>query len=145
MSQPQRSSGMIAHVGKPGTLDDALNRIMVNDDPASPIPEEPVSATDPNVETTVETSNVRPITRRSRGEKAAAGVSILGELTALQKMRRNKVTLNTRIDDWIDDAINKTLRDLEANGYTNVTKEAIVIQSLIRGLNLTPPEGWEAL
>jgi hypothetical protein len=87
---------------------------------------------------------VKPVVRRTKVEKGTDG-GILGELTALQKRARVKVTLNTRIDDWIDQAINKALRDLEEAGVTNVTKEAIVNQSLVRGLRLTPPEGWEPL
>jgi hypothetical protein len=133
----QRGNGMIAHVAKPGNLDDALDKVMLREDPASPVLEMPAPVEDPATE-------AKPVVRRSKPEKGTDS-GILGELTALQKRARIKVTLNTRIDDWIDQAINKALRDLEEAGVTNVTKEAIVIQSLIRGLKLTPPEGWEPL
>jgi hypothetical protein len=131
---------MIAHVARPGNLDDALDRVMLKDDPASPIPEPLVAPQDPPEAI----HEVKSSVRRSKPEKGTDG-GVLGELSALQKRPRIKVTLNTRIDDWIDGAINKALRDLEEAGVTNVTKEAIVIQSLIRGLKLTPPEGWEPL
>jgi hypothetical protein len=147
MSQ-RGSNGMMAHVGKPGNLTDALDRVMLQTDPASPIPETPSELQDPITETTVERSpepTAKPIARRTKAEKSNTGGGILGELTAHQKRPRVKVTLNTRIDDWVDAAINRTLRRLEEEGFTNVTKEAIVTQSLIRGLNLTPPEGWELL
>lgn len=135
-----RSTGMIAHLAKPGKLDDALDKVMLQSDPASPIPETPA------VEAYSQPGpvEVKPIIRRGKSEKGTEG-GILGELTALQKKARNKVTLNTRIDDWIDSAINKELRDLEEGGVKGVTKEAIVNLSLVRGLKLTPPEGWEPL
>ena len=136
-----RSNGMIAHVAKPGNLDDALDRVMLKDDPASPILETPVVPQDPLAEAIHE---VKPIVRRSKSEKGTDN-SVLGELAAMQKRPRTKVTLNTRIDDWIEAAINKELRDLQESGVTNVTKEAIVNLSLIRGLKLTPPEGWQPL
>jgi hypothetical protein len=82
----------------------------------------------------VASGRYRISTIRDQPEKGT-DCGILGELTALQKRARVKVTLNTRIDDWIDQAINKALRDLEESGVTNVTKEAIVIQSLIRASN----------
>lgn len=138
-----RGNGMIAHVAKPGNLNDALEKVMLTEDHASPIPEPPptVEAQVPPIETN---ADVKPVLRRSKSEKGTDG-GILGELTALQRRARNKVTLNTRIDDWIARAIEKALRDLEEAGVTNVTKEAIVCQSLVRGLKLTPPEGWDPL
>ena len=137
-----RGNGMIAHVAKPGNLNDALEKVMLTEDHASPIPEPPVvEAQDPPIEAS---ADVKPVVRRSKTEKGTDG-GILGELTALQRRARNKVTLNTRIDDWIARAIEKALRDLEEAGVTNVTKEAIVCQSLVRGLKLTPPEGWDPL
>jgi hypothetical protein len=134
---------MIAHVAKPGNLNDALEKVMLTEDHASPIPEPPplVEAQVSPIETN---ADVKPVVRRSKSEKGTDG-GILGELTALQRRARNKVTLNTRIDDWIARAIEKALRDLEEAGVTNVTKEAIVCQSLVRGLKLTPPEGWDPL
>jgi len=143
-----RSNGMMAYA-KPGNLNDALDRVMLHNDPASPIPEPVVEAPpeqtaaepEPFVESTPKPTPIR----RAKNEKPNVSGGILGELTARQRRPRTKVTLNTRIDDWIDDAINRTLRELEEQGYTTVTKEAIVVQSLIRGLNLTPPEGWEPL
>jgi hypothetical protein len=133
---------MIAHVAKPGNLNDALEKVMLTEDHASPIPEPPtVEAQDPPIEAG---ADVKPVVRRSKTEKGTDG-GILGELTALQRRARNKVTLNTRIDDWIARAIEKALRDLEEAGVTNVTKEAIVCQSLVRGLKLSPPEGWDPL
>jgi hypothetical protein len=134
---------MIAHVAKPGNLNDALEKVMLTEDHASPITEPPptVEAQVPPIETN---ADVKPVLRRSKSEKGTDG-GILGELTALQRRARNKVTLNTRIDDWIARAIEKALRDLEEAGVTNVTKEAIVCQSLVRGLKLTPPEGWDPL
>jgi hypothetical protein len=133
---------MIAHVAKPGNLNDALEKVMLTEDHASPIPEpSTVEAQDPPIEAS---ADVKPVVRRNKTEKGTDG-GILGELTALQRRARNKVTLNTRIDDWIARAIEKALRDLEEAGVTNVTKEAIVCQSLVRGLKLTPPEGWDPL
>jgi len=45
-----RSNGMIAHVAKPGNLDDALDKVMLKEDHASPIPEPPaVEAQDPPI------------------------------------------------------------------------------------------------
>ena len=136
-----RKNGMIAHVAKPGNLDDALDKVMLKEDHASPIPETAAEPQDPPTEAPAE---VKPVVRRTKVEKGTDG-GILGELTALQKKARVKVTLNTRIDDWIDNAINKELRDLEESGVKGVTKEAIVNLSLVRGLKLTPPEGWEPL
>lgn len=132
MSQSQRSSGMIAHVAKPGTLDDALDRVMLKDDPASPVPMPTEAAPEP--------ANVRSI-RRPR----PTATSVVGELTAHQKHVRVKKTLNTRIDDWVEAGIKRVLRELEEQGIEGITKEAIVNQSIIRGLGLTPPEGWEPL
>src|ERR1700693_6157691 len=138
-----RGNGMIAHVAKPGNLNDALEKVMLTEDHASPIPEPP-----PTVETQAPpieaNTDAKTVVRRNKTEKGTDG-GILGELTALQRRARNKVTLNTRIDDWIARGIEKALRDLEEAGVTNVTKEAIVCQSLVRGLKLTPPEGWDPL
>jgi hypothetical protein len=139
-----RSTGMIAHLVKPGNLDDALDKVMLQDDAASPIPENPLT---PTAEAPAQPGpvEVKPITRRSKASEKGTDGGILGELTALQKKARVKVTLNTRIDDWIDSAINKELRDLEESGVKGVTKEAIVNLSLVRGLKLSPPEGWEPI
>jgi hypothetical protein len=134
---------MIAHVAKPGNLNDALEKVMLTEDHASPIPE-PSAAVEAHDPPSEASADVKAVVRRSKTEKGTDG-GILSELTALQRRARNKVTLNTRIDDWIARAIEKALRDLEEAGVTNVTKEAIVCQSLVRGLKLSPPEGWDPL
>ncbi|WP_157467580.1 hypothetical protein [Edaphobacter aggregans] len=142
-----RGNGMMAVIGKPGpgNLNDALDKIMLSSDPASPVPERPaeVEAAAPIPEAPIEKPAVAPRVKAGKGSALSGG--ILGELTAQQKRPRVKVTLNTRIDDFIDEAINKTLRDLAERGYSDITKESIVNLSLVRGLNLTPPEGWELL
>jgi len=136
---PDRSNGMIAKM-RP-TLDDALSEVMLKNDPASPIPDEegkesePVAVPDPAPVNKIAT---RPAAKPG---KVIPFEGILGELTAQPVLRRVKVALNSRVDDWIDSSIDDVLRRLQAQGHT-VTKEDIVVQSLIRGLNLTPPEGW---
>lgn len=125
----QRGNGLMAHVGKPGNIDDAidaLGKVMLKEDPASPIAT-PVPARETPASPQVVVQNT-PL----------AGV--LGE-TARKKRKRVLVTLNSRVDDWVHDALEKVIEQLNTQGYT-VTKQDIVVQSIIRGLNLTPPEGW---
>jgi hypothetical protein len=60
------------------------------------------------------------------------------------------VTLNTRIDDWVAEAVEATRRQIEdhlkkKDPNIKVGKQDVVNQALIRGLNLMPPEGWEPL
>jgi hypothetical protein len=125
-------------LAKPKTINDALDTIMLGTDPASPIPETDTPVPVEQVE--------KPVSRKAKTEKdSTLNGGILGELTSQIKQPRVKVTLNTRIDDFIDKAINKALRDLEEKGFTGITKESIVNLSLVRGLNLTPPDNWELL
>jgi hypothetical protein len=129
---------MMAHT-KPPSLDAALDSLMLQNDPANPVVEvhevamtstpEPKEAAAP------------PPVRRPKVERVATYEGILEELTAEPVYKRRKVALNSRVDDWIDAGIDKIIRDLAAKGVT-VSKEDLVVKSLIRGLNLTPPEGW---
>src|SRR5260370_36797195 len=90
-----RGNGMIAHVAKPGNLNDALEKVMLTEDHASPIPEPPaVEAQDPPIEAG---ADVKPVVRRSKTEKGTDG-GILGELTALQRRARENGTPNTLSD-----------------------------------------------
>jgi hypothetical protein len=125
-----------------GTMFGMCGELEPTEDHASPIPERPT--VEPQAPPIEANADAKTAVRRNKTEKGTDG-SVLGELTALQRRARNKVTLNTRIDDWIARAIEKALRDLEEAGVTNVTKEAIVCQSLVRGLKLTPPDGWDPL
>lgn len=119
---------------------------MLTSDPTSPIPEPSVAVEVEPPAVTEDPADKPPVAPRLKaGKGSVLSGGILGELTAQKRRVRNKVTLNTRIDDFIDEAINKTLRDLEERGYSDITKESIVNLSLVRGLNITPPDGWELL
>src|SRR5260370_26514878 len=101
-----RGNGMIAHVAKPGNLNDALEKVMLTEDHASPIPEPPaVEAQDPPIESS---ADVKPVVRRSKTEKGTDG-GILGELTALQRRGRNKGTPHNLIDDLLAPRIAKAI------------------------------------
>jgi len=141
----QRSSGMMAHLpNRPPNLDE-LEHIMLppGTDPASPIAEaaapEAIEVSEVPMQTAA-TEAPKAAVPRSKG-KSPAFQGVLGELTATPVFRRNKVALNSRVDDWIDTAIDGMIRRVEEAGF-QVTKEDIVVTSLIRGLNLTPPAGW---
>ena len=77
-----RGNGMIAHVAKPGNLNDALEKVMLTEDHASPIPEPPptVEPQSPPIESN---TDAKTVARRNKTEKGTDG-GILGELTALQ-------------------------------------------------------------
>ena len=152
----QRGNGMMAHMDRPGKLTDALDHIMLGKDPASPIPEaEAVPefvevSPEPPVEQAELTPPAPKPVRRTETEQGKAADGVFGELTSRERYQRKVVTLNTRIDDWVAEAVEATRRQIEdhlkkKDPNIKVGKQDVVNQALIRGLNLTPPEGWEPL
>lgn len=136
------NSGMMAHVSaRPGTLNQALDNLMLKADPASPIAEQ--STAPPVTPPVPPPAPTRVLPPRRRTEQGSVGV--VAELTALTKRERVKKPLNVRIDHWVDEAIRDVMRNLDAAGHRDITKERLVTVSIIRGLNLTPPEGWEPM
>src|SRR5260370_35487269 len=92
-----RGNGMIAHVAKPGNLNDALEKVMLTEDHASPIPE-PSAAVEAHDPPSEASADVKAVVRRSKTEKGTDG-GILSELTALQRRARRKGPPQTRTDD----------------------------------------------
>src|SRR5260370_33699557 len=93
-----RGNGMIAHVAKPGNLNDALEKIMLTEDHASPIPE-PAAAVEAHDPPSEASADVKAVVRRSKTEKGTDG-GILSELTALQRRAPDKVTLHSPYPHW---------------------------------------------
>jgi hypothetical protein len=148
----QRGNGMMAHMDKPGKLTDALDHIMLGKDPASPIPEAEAvpEVVEISPESPVEQVPAPKPIRRTKTEQGKAADGVFGELTSRERYQRKVVTLNTRIDDWVAEAVEATRRQIEdhlkkKDPNIKVGKQDVVNQALIRGLNLTPPEGWEPL
>ena len=152
----QRGNGMMAHMDRPGKLTDALDHIMLGKDPASPIPEAEavrevveVSPEPPVEQAELTPPAAKPI-RRTKTEQGKAADGVFGELTSRERYQRKVVTLNTRIDDWVAEAVEATRRQIEdqlkeeGSEYKS-WKAGRGEQALIHGLNLTPPEGWEPL
>ena len=152
----QRGNGMMAHMDRPGKLTDALDHIMLGKDPASPIPEaeavpEVVEVSPgPSVEQAELTPPAPKPIRRTKTEQGKAADGVFGELTSRERYQRKVVTLNTRIDDWVAEAVEATRRQIEDHlkkkgPNIKAGKQDVVNQALFVGLNLTPPEGWEPL
>src|SRR5580704_936394 len=91
----------------------------------------------------------KPI-RRTKTEQGKAADGIFGELTSRKRYQWKVVTLNTRIDDRVVEAVEATGRQIEDHlkkkgPNIKAGKQDVVNQALFVGLNLTPPEGWEPL
>jgi hypothetical protein len=54
----------------------------------------------------------KPI-RRTKTEQGKAADGVFGELTSRERYQRKVVTLNTRIDDWVAEAVETTRRQIE--------------------------------
>jgi hypothetical protein len=152
----QRGNGMMAHMDRPGKLTDALDHIMLGKDPASPIPEAEVVAevVEVSPEPPVEQAELTPPApkpiRRTKTEQGKAADGVFGELTSRKRYKWKVVTLNTRIDDRVVEAVEATRRQIEDHlkkkgPNIKAGKQDVVNQALFVGLNLTPPEGWEPL
>ena len=91
----------------------------------------------------------KPI-RRTKTEQGKAADGVFGELTSRKRYQWKVVTLNTRIDDRVVEAVEATRRQIEDHlkkkgPNIKAGKQDVVNQALFVGLNLTPPEGWEPL
>lgn len=68
--------------------------------------------------------------------------SFLARLGSTVRYRRSKVALNTRIDDFVDDALVQAMRDAHDLGHRYVSKEDLISLLLMQALNIQPPPGW---
>jgi len=137
----QRGNGMMAHMDRPGKLTDALNHIMLGKDPASPVPEAEAvpEVVEVSPEPPVEQAELTPPPapkpiRRTKTEQGKAADGVFGELTSRERYQRKVVTLNTRIDDRVVEAVEATGRQIEDHLKK---KGPNMIVSFLAGLNGT--------
>lgn len=160
MSQQSRS-GMMS-VTRPRSMEELENELLLSNDPASPnvaaISPAPVAAPiSPSPSLTpispapvAPSASPSPITvpisaeaTKTRVAKTVTGSpSVSAVMQSEQQRLRVKVTVNTRVDDFIVEAIDNLLKTMNGPGKRKITKEMLIVQCLIQGLALTPPEGW---
>lgn len=68
--------------------------------------------------------------------------SFLARLGSTARYKRSKVALNTRVDDFVDDALVQAMRDAHDLGHRYVSKEDLISLLLMQALNIQPPPGW---
>lgn len=71
-----------------------------------------------------------------------AGNSAIEKLASQFRTVGQKHVLHTRIPDWLDDALNRKILELKSNGFTRMSKEAIITDAIVRYLGVEPPAGW---
>lgn len=75
-------------------------------------------------------------------EHRGAGKSAIEELASQFRTVGQKHVLHTRIPDWLDEALNRKILELKTNGFTRMSKEAIITDAILRYLEVEPPAGW---
>ena len=151
----QRGNGMMAHMDRPGKLTDALDHIMLGKDPASLFqrprlyPKLWEFRQKHLLSRPIRRLQLRSLSGRTKTEQGKAADGVFGELTSHERYQRKVVTLNTRIDDWVAEAVEATRRQIEdhlkkKDPNMKVGKQDVVNQALIRGAESDASRGMGA-
>lgn len=139
MSQRPNNS-LISALGQgrtPRNLADLEQQIMIQSDPAA------LNAAGGELpRVTANHSQAEEYKEVSERADGGAGKSAIEKLASQFRTAGQKHVLHTRIPDWLDEALNRKILELKSNGFTRMSKEAIITDAIIRYLEVEPPAGW---